>query len=137
MKILIYGAGAIGSNLGGLLTQGGQDVTLLARGAQFAALKDQGLVIEREGIPDQHHRVKVISPAESSGQFDLIFVCLKAMQLEDSAADMVSRLTPDGALVMIQNGLPWWYFDGVSSQLSGVSIHCLDQKVMLKKYLPI
>ena len=42
MKILIYGAGAIGSNLGGLLTQGGQDVTLLARGAQFAALKDQG-----------------------------------------------------------------------------------------------
>jgi 2-dehydropantoate 2-reductase len=137
MKILIYGAGAIGSNLGGLLTQGGQDVTLLARGAQFAALKDQGLVIEREGIPDQHHRVKVISPAESSGQFDLIFVCLKAMQLEDSAADMVSRLTPDGALVMIQNGLPWWYFDGVSSQFSGVSIQCLDQKGMLKKYLPI
>jgi 2-dehydropantoate 2-reductase len=137
MKILIYGAGAIGSNLGGLLTQGGQDVTLLARGAQLAALKDQGLVIEREGIPDQHHRVKVISPAEPSGQFDLIFVCLKAMQLENSAADMVSRLTPDGALVMIQNGLPWWYFDGISSEFSGVSIQCLDQKGMLKKYLPI
>ena len=45
--------GEIGSNLGGLLTQGGQDVTLLARGAQFAALNDQGLVIEREGIPAQ------------------------------------------------------------------------------------
>jgi 2-dehydropantoate 2-reductase len=59
------------------------------------------------------------------------------MQLENSAADMVSRLTPDGALVMIQNGLPWWYFDGVSSQFSGVSIQCLDQKGMLKKYLPI
>ena len=35
MRILIYGAGAIGSDLGALLTASGEDVTLLARGAQF------------------------------------------------------------------------------------------------------
>jgi 2-dehydropantoate 2-reductase len=47
MRILIYGAGAIGSDLGALLTASGEEVTLLARGAQLAALKSVGVTIER------------------------------------------------------------------------------------------
>ncbi|RYY94147.1 MAG: hypothetical protein EOO24_25340, partial [Comamonadaceae bacterium] len=38
MRILIYGAGAIGGYLGALLAQRGEDVTLLARGATREAL---------------------------------------------------------------------------------------------------
>jgi 2-dehydropantoate 2-reductase len=32
MKIAIYGAGAIGAHLGGMLTRSGVDVSLIARG---------------------------------------------------------------------------------------------------------
>lgn len=38
MRILIFGAGAIGGYPGGRLAESGADVTLLARGAQYRAL---------------------------------------------------------------------------------------------------
>ncbi|MDH3438845.1 MAG: oxidoreductase, partial [Betaproteobacteria bacterium] len=37
MKILIFGAGAIGGYLGGIVTIARADVTLVARGAQLEA----------------------------------------------------------------------------------------------------
>ena len=45
MRILIYGAGAIGSDLGALLSASGEDVQLLARGAQLAALQANGVTV--------------------------------------------------------------------------------------------
>jgi len=45
MKILIYGAGAIGSNLGGLLTQGGQD-------GHFIGARSAVRSTERSGASD-------------------------------------------------------------------------------------
>ena len=46
MRILIFGAGAIGGYLGGVLTAAGADVTLVARGAQYEALSSKGLILE-------------------------------------------------------------------------------------------
>ncbi|QKG21063.1 ketopantoate reductase family protein [Actinomadura verrucosospora] len=43
MRYVIIGAGAIGGALGGRLRQAGQDVVLVARGAQFEALRERGL----------------------------------------------------------------------------------------------
>jgi ketopantoate reductase len=39
MKILIYGSGVIGSNLGGMLTKHGEYVTLLAADLVLGAIK--------------------------------------------------------------------------------------------------
>ena len=39
MKICIYGAGAIGGYLGAKLTEIGADVTLIARGPHYQAIK--------------------------------------------------------------------------------------------------
>lgn len=137
MRILIYGSGAIGSNLGGLLTQAGEDVTLLARGAQLEALRTHGLIIERAGHPPETISVRALSAAEIEGQFDTIFVTLKSMQIEEAAEDMMARLTPDGVLVMVQNGLPWWYFDGIPSAYLGSRLQCLDRTFKLKKAIPL
>ena len=137
MRILIYGSGAIGSNLGGLLTQSGEDVTMLARGPQLEALRSHGLVIEMADQPPQTIPVNALPGNEIKGQFDIIFVTLKSMQIEAAAEDIMARLTPDGALVMVQNGLPWWYFDGVPSTHAGKPLSCLDQLGKLKKLIPL
>lgn len=137
MRILIYGAGAIGSDLGALLTASGEDVTLLARGAQLAALKSVGVTIERKGQPPQQVPVRAASAEECRGPYDLIFVTLKSTQLEDAAADIVSRLSPDGAMVMIQNGLPWWYFEGIDSPFAGSPLPCLDPSGRLRAQIPL
>lgn len=137
MRILIYGSGAIGSNLGGLLTQSGEDVTLLARGPQLEALRKNGLVIELADHPSQTIPVNALTASEIKGQFDIIFVTLKSMQIEAAAEDIMARLKPDGALVMVQNGLPWWYFDGVASKYAGSTLSCLDRAGKLKKLIPL
>ncbi len=137
MRILIYGAGAIGSDLGALLTASGEDVTLLARGAQLAALKSAGVTIERKGKPPQQVPVQAASADECRGPYDLIFVTLKSTQLEDAAADIVSRLNPDGSMVMIQNGLPWWYFEGIDSPFAGSPLPCLDPSGRLRAQIPL
>ena len=48
MKICIYGAGAIGGWVGGLLARAGADVTLIARGAHLAAMRENGLKVVSE-----------------------------------------------------------------------------------------
>ena len=136
MRILIYGAGAIGGYLGAILSRSGVDVTMLARGATFDTIKSHGLVVDW-AVGNER---LVVAPAvctsdESVGLFDLIFVTLKSMQIASSAENIVSKLKPQGSMVMIQNGLPWWYFEGVDSPLRSVSLHSLDPGGILKKYI--
>ena len=137
MRILIYGAGAIGSDLGALLSASGEDVQLLARGAQLAALQANGVTVEYQGQPSVQVPVKALSAEESSGRFDLIFVTLKSTQLAAAAKSIVSLLAPDGVMVMIQNGLPWWYFDGVESAHQGARLSCLDPDGVLQREMPL
>ncbi len=43
MRVIVYGAGAVGSVIGGRLRQGGAEVVLLARPAHAAAINERGL----------------------------------------------------------------------------------------------
>ncbi len=49
MKILIFGAGTLGTLMATRLYEAGQNVTLLARGRRFEDLKKYGAVIKIEG----------------------------------------------------------------------------------------
>jgi len=136
MRVLIYGAGAIGGYLGAILSRSGVDVTILARGATFDAIKSHGLTVD---WAVDHERL-VVNPSvctseESVGVFDLIFVTLKSMQIASAAENIVSKLKPQGSMVMIQNGLPWWYFDSIDSPWRGLTLHSLDPEGVLKKYI--
>ncbi|UQZ32218.1 ketopantoate reductase family protein [Paenibacillus sp. PK3_47] len=78
MKILVYGAGVLGSYLAHVLVRGGNDVTVLARGKRAEELKRDGIVIRHYfQLKTTSDRVKVsqtLSPEES---YDLIFVVMK------------------------------------------------------------
>jgi 2-dehydropantoate 2-reductase len=137
MRVLIYGAGAIGGYLGALLSDAGTDVILLARGSALEAIKSHGVQIDWAlGQRQLRTKPKAGSSDEIKGDFDLIFVTLKSMQLAASAKDIVSRLAPGGAMVMIQNGLPWWYFDGVDSPWRGTTLRSLDPDGVLHSTVP-
>ena len=50
MKIAVVGAGAIGGYVGGWLAAAGEDVTFIARGANLAAIRQNGMrVIGEDG----------------------------------------------------------------------------------------
>ena len=78
MKILVFGAGVLGSYLAHALIRGGNDVTILARGKREAELRQDGLVIrhyfQRKTTVDE---VKVIASLQPGDVYDLIFVVMK------------------------------------------------------------
>jgi 2-dehydropantoate 2-reductase len=133
MKVLIYGSGAIGSWLGAEMTRQGRDVTLLARGANLAALRQSGVTLVRPDGQAQSTPVRLLGPTDPPGSFDLIIVTLKSMQLASAAADMMARLAPGGALLMIQNGLPWWYFDELDGPWKNRRLPSLDPDGILAR----
>jgi len=137
MKTLVYGAGAIGCWLTAELTKAKHDVCLLARGENLKNLQTHGVKYGEIGGEQFQVPVQCISPDSSDQNFDIIFVTLKSMQIADAAQDMVARLSPGGSLVMIQNGLPWWYFSGINSPWRGRSLQSLDGDELLKKIIPI
>jgi 2-dehydropantoate 2-reductase len=106
MRILVFGAGAVGSALGGLLAQSGHDVTLLGRPDHMQAIRERGLRIE--GIWGEHHieRVGCIESAtELTGRaFDVIVLTVKSYDTS-AAIEVLGRLSESNALILsVQNG---------------------------------
>jgi len=138
MKILVFGAGAIGGYVGGILAAAGADVTLVARGAQYEVLSKKGLILEgpKSGRPGPIP-VRVCRPGDEKGPYDLIIVGLKSQQLAGVAAHLVSLLAKDGMLLLPQNGLPYWYFEKLDSPLRGSRLPSVDPDGTLAKTIPI
>ena len=134
MKILVYGAGAIGGYLGAILSAAGEDVTLVARGAQYQALSSRGVTLEgpRSGRPDPI-KVRAVRPGEEQGPYDLIFVTLKSHQLVAAAPHVRALGGKDAMFVFPQNGIPWWYFDGIASKFAGAKLKTLDPDGVLSR----
>lgn len=138
MKVLVYGAGAIGGYLGAILTAAGEDVTLVARGAQYDALSSRGIMLEgpRSGRPDPI-KVRVCKPGEENPPYDVIFVTLKSQQIAEAAQHLRGLVAKDGVFVFPQNGIPWWYFQGIESKFSGKPLKTLDPDgVLMRTFEP-
>lgn len=134
MKILVFGAGAIGGYLGAILADAGEDVTLVARGAQYEAMSTRGIILDgpRSGRP-QPIRVNAVRPGEEKGPYDLVFVTLKSHQLAGAATHVRALGGKETIFVFPQNGLPWWYFDGAESPYKGTRLKTLDPDGLLTR----
>ncbi len=134
MKILVYGAGSVGGYLGAILSAAGEDVTLVARGAAYEAYTTRGVMLEgpKSGRPDPI-KVRAVRPGEEKPPYELIFVTLKSHQLMSAAQHVRALGGRDAMFVFPQNGIPWWYFDGIESRFKGTKLKTLDPDGVLSR----
>jgi 2-dehydropantoate 2-reductase len=126
MKIAIYGAGAIGAHLGGMLSKAGVDVSLIARGPHLAAMQANGLLCKfQDGTEFRAHPTATDDPS-SLGVQDYVIVTLKAHQSPGVVDLMQPMLGPDTAVVTSMNGVPWWYFHGQGGEHEGRTLESVD-----------
>lgn len=104
--MLVAGAGALGSVLGGLLAAQGHAVTLLGRPAHLDAIRREGLAIT--GLYGEH-RVRGLATATDVAHlgtpFDAVLLTVKAWDTAAVAAAVAPLLAADGLLISMQNGL--------------------------------
>ncbi|MGO8954059.1 MAG: 2-dehydropantoate 2-reductase [Rhodomicrobium sp.] len=125
MKICIYGAGAIGGYMAVCLKEGGADVSVIARGAQLAAIRENGIKLLSDG-KERAARMPAAANAAELGPQDYVIVSLKSHQAWEAAELMRPLLGPDTAVVTAQNGIPWWYFHGVEGQYRDLRLESVD-----------
>ena len=77
MKILVYGAGNIGSLYAVLLKESGQDVSILARGDRLTDIRERGIEIEEYGSGEHTtSQVKAVERLNAGDAYDLVLVIL-------------------------------------------------------------
>lgn len=91
MRILIYGAGVIGSLFAAKLSASGQDVTLLARGKRLEELRQNGIVLSSPGDrKEEIIPVKCIDHLAPDDVYDFVLVALQRTQV-DSVLPFLSQ----------------------------------------------
>jgi len=110
MKILVYGAGAIGTVFGGFMAQAGHEVYLIGRTQHIDAIVRNGLFID--GIWGRHHITSLkgyISLAElkkhAEISFDAIFLTVKSYDTDVSVQDLRAQGIVQCPVVSLQNGI--------------------------------
>ena len=114
MRICVFGAGAVGGHFAVRLAVAGHDVAVVARGPHLAAIRERGLTL-RSGGDEWRARIKASDDPAQLGEQDAVLVTVKAHQLPAFAALAQPLLRPDSAVIFAQNGIPWWYADGLTA----------------------
>jgi 2-dehydropantoate 2-reductase len=105
--ILIAGAGALGSVMGGMLKAAGHEVALLGRARHLDPISRRGLIVdglfgrrEVSGFECFHDIGEI-----GRRKFPLILVIVKSYDTAQIAAHLAGLLAEDGLAVSVQNGL--------------------------------
>ncbi|MGH6629300.1 MAG: ketopantoate reductase family protein, partial [Burkholderiales bacterium] len=124
MRICIFGAGAIGGHLAAKLAAAGHEVSAVARGANLDALRANGIELRTVAGPAGGHvgpdprtvsaRVRASDRPVELGAQDVVFVTTKATALPALAVSAAALSGPHTAFVFVQNGIPWWYAQGLA-----------------------
>jgi len=117
VRLAIFGAGAIGGYMGAkLAARGDVDVTLIARGPHLAAMQKDGLrLIEADGSELVTHP-NVVADTREAGPQDYVVLAVKAHSISPALDVITPLFGPETAVVTAQNGVPWWYFYGLSTE---------------------
>jgi 2-dehydropantoate 2-reductase len=101
MKIVILGAGALGTVLGAHLARAGEDVTLIARGQRAAYLQEHGATLT--GLVDFTVPITVVTDPQHVHNADVLMVTVKTYDM-DAALASIKHLDV-GSVLSIQNGV--------------------------------
>lgn len=84
MKILIYGAGVIGSIFAGKLAIAGNMVTVLARGKRLEEIKKNGIIlVNPKSLKTEQASVNVIDTLFPNDRYEYIIVAMQRTQVDE------------------------------------------------------
>jgi 2-dehydropantoate 2-reductase len=101
MKIVILGAGALGSLFGAHLARAGEDVILIVREARAKAIQEHGVSVT--GLASFAVQVPVTARPQELRQADAVLVTVKTYDME-TALESIAHLSV-GSVLSVQNGL--------------------------------
>jgi len=105
-RVLVVGAGALGSVFGAFLRRAGDDVTLLGRPSHLDAIAAHGLRVD--GLWGEHRvrdlRLLTDWPRDD-GAYDAVLVAVKSFDTASVASRVRALLAPDGVVISLQNGV--------------------------------
>src|SRR5438445_60913 len=105
MKLLVWGAGAIGGTIGAHLARAGHDVTFVDRAEDHvAAINRMGLRIEGP-LAQFVAKAPAFLPDDIAGEFEHVVLAVKAQDTADATRALAPHLNADGYVVSAQNGL--------------------------------
>ncbi len=137
MKIAIVGVGAIGGYIGTCLANAGDEVTFIARGANLAALRSQGIrLVMGDGSEKAGPRVRATDSYDEAGPQDLVILAMKAHQVEAVAPQVPTLFGPDTVVVPMQNGIPYWYFHDFPGEFANTRVKSVDPSGLIWHHIP-
>jgi 2-dehydropantoate 2-reductase len=126
MRICVIGAGAIGGLLAVRLANAGEEVTVVARGANLEAIAARGLTLIEEDGARVTPSLRAVARIADAGVQDVVILGMKAQQVADVVDDLDAICHSATMVVTAQNGIPWWYFCGIESPHAGHVIESVD-----------
>ena len=106
MKIAVMGSGGVGGFYGGRLANAGYDVSFVARGAHFSAMRETGLTIENEPQGDIHvPKVSVTDDPKTIGVADYVLMAVKLWDTDAAIEAIRPMVGPNTAVFSLQNGV--------------------------------
>jgi 2-dehydropantoate 2-reductase len=144
MRILVYGAGPLGSLFAAKLKQGGHEVALLARGQRLKDLRKYGVVLENWRTKEQTTtRVEIVDTLAPEDTYELVFVLMRKKFALDILPILASNCYTPNVLFLMNNFTgPQKFIDalgkervligfpGAAGYREGHIVHCLagDEK---------
>jgi 2-dehydropantoate 2-reductase len=123
-RVGVVGAGAVGCYFGAMLARSGVPVTLVGRASHVEAIARDGLMISGLRLNERIAAVATTSMAEGVRGAGVILFCVKTVHTESTAREMQPFLSPDAAILSMQNGV-----DNVDRIHSAIQAHAVPVAV--------
>ena len=104
----VFGAGAIGCYVGGMLKAAGADVRFLGRGQIAETLRKHGLTLTRFDGPQivvKPEDIAISTDPSILSDCNVILLCVKSQATPEAAVDVASRMKSGACVVSLQNGV--------------------------------
>ena len=112
--------------MGAKLAQAGAEVSLVARGPHLAAIKDKGLTLAEADRDPVTVKINASENPADLGPQDYVIVTLKAHSVPAVVPKMQPLIGRNTTIVSGVNGVPWWYFHKIGTDLEGTRLESVD-----------
>lgn len=105
MRIVVIGTGGVGGYFGARLTEAGENVTFVARGAHLEAIKSRGLTVY-SALGDIHLKdVQCTENTRDIGHADIVMIAVKLWATDEAIQTAKPLLGKNTGIISFQNGI--------------------------------